>query len=130
AMSRQTLSKLGDGDDLVYKFTVETADKRAKADGGEIKVVFTHIVKYMPKAGTDQCDDEFTLESTDGEYKQTRGTSECRILEDGLALIAFTDVLPGKKYNLIYLNKEAEEREPYLSEVAFSELDFSGKGRI
>ncbi|MCL2382541.1 MAG: hypothetical protein FWC64_13295, partial [Treponema sp.] len=129
SITRQTLEKLGDGDDLVYKFVVETADKRAKADGGEIKVVFTHIQEYTPKIGADRYGDELTLESADGEYKQTHDTSECSFSESGRALIAFTGVLPGKRYSLALERKDGE-REPYLLDVPFSKLNFDAEGRL
>ncbi|MCL2382598.1 MAG: hypothetical protein FWC64_13585, partial [Treponema sp.] len=127
AMSRQTLERLGDGDDLVYKFAVETADKRAKADGGEIKAVFTHIQEYTPAANTEQYNNEFTLESADGEYKQTHDILSEGVLKDGIGILAFTDVLPGKTYSLTYHNRETEETLLRFSEVPFSKLNLKAE---
>jgi hypothetical protein len=129
-ISRQTLAKLKDGDELVYTCTVETADKRAKKEGSKIQVVFTYRMEYIPKPSDNQDNVEFILESTDGEYKQTHNVQSDSVLEDGYATILFTDVLPGKNYSLTYHNRETGENYQRLTDLPFSKLTFGTKGSL
>ncbi|MCL2853725.1 MAG: hypothetical protein FWE20_11990 [Defluviitaleaceae bacterium] len=129
SISRQTLELLEDGDDFALKCTAETADNRAKKDGGQIKVVFTYIMEFAQKSTANQDNVEFTLESTDGDYKQTHGIQEGDEQDEGYTEVVFTDVLPGKNYNLTYCYTGMEENYARFSDRPFHELDFKPQGR-
>jgi hypothetical protein len=124
SIDAKALAALKDGDELVYKCAVETADKRAKNDDCNMKVVFTYVVEYVPGGDIKKYDDEYTLESTDGAYKQTHDVLDDSIPGDNLVTLVFTDVLPGKNYSLVYHNRKTDKSYSRFSDVPFSRLAF------
>jgi hypothetical protein len=93
-------------------------------------VVFTYIQEYYPTADEDVHIDEFTLESTDGNYKQIHDITSGSVSKEGVAAIAFTDVLPGKNYTLIYRNRETGDSYPRFSDMPFYNLFSKARGGL
>jgi hypothetical protein len=112
-VNREKLALLTEGEDLEYACAVETANKRAKRNGGQIKVGFTHIVEYAADKDAIENSVSYVLKSTDGEYNQALDASSDAIQGDRYITLKFTQIIPGKRYTLIKRinNKEIVEWE-------------------
>ena len=119
---RKVLAGLGDGEELSFKCTAETADGRAKKEGGQVKVVFTYVHKYKLNPEVDQYNDEYTFESTDGAYSRTLDARSDSISGDDRVTIPFPDVPAGKTYTLVYRNRKNGETHTRFSQKPFHEL--------
>jgi hypothetical protein len=112
-VSREKLASLTEGEDLVYACVAETANKRAKKEGGRIKIGFSHIVEYAADWDAVENTVSYVLKSTDGGYNQTLDVSNDTIQGDKYITLKFTRIIPGKRYTLIkkIVDKEIVEWE-------------------
>ena len=126
-IKKPRLEEMEKNSELKYLFLIKSTNEGIKSEeSSPIQVVFATNIEINIDPKTLDRNDEFILKSTDNDYSQSLHVDDDKIPEDNTLLLHFTDVQPGKEYDLILKDSASKERKIF-RDRSFSKLVHGGK---
>ncbi len=126
-IKKTRLEEMEENFELRYLFLIRSTNDGYKSEeSSSIQVVFTTNIEINIDPKTLDRNDEFILKSTDNDYSQSLHIDDDKIPDDDTLLLHFSEILPGKEYDLILKDSGSKERKIF-RDRSFTKLVYGDK---